>query len=232
MVAVSPYSWFGFTNIIKFRPLLQAHGIEVEILPFFLGAAREGAGNPFAPTPQWKQAFAAQDTELTGELLGLKVVAPDVFPISSLFVSGCLAPRKMNEMADDRQPVRIATWVKEHYASDKFDATFEAFASGYWSKKIDVSKPEGIHKALDTVFGAQEVDEIMKKALSPGNKKRVIEITKGAGAFGAPWIVGVDGKGEKRSWFGNDRWNQVFYHLGVPFESLRVLPPGNGQAKL
>jgi len=84
---VSPYSWFGFTNIQKFRPLLDAHGIEVDILPFFLGGAREAAGNPFVPTPQWKQAFASQDSDLTGRLLGLKVVAPEVFPISSLFVS-------------------------------------------------------------------------------------------------------------------------------------------------
>jgi 2-hydroxychromene-2-carboxylate isomerase len=84
---VSPYSWFGFTNTLKFRPLLAAHNIEVDILPFFLGGARDAAGNPFAPTPQWKQAFSSQDSDLTGKLLGLKVVAPEVFPISSLFVS-------------------------------------------------------------------------------------------------------------------------------------------------
>ena len=30
---VSPYSWFGFTNTLKFRPLLAAHNIEVDILP-------------------------------------------------------------------------------------------------------------------------------------------------------------------------------------------------------
>lgn len=84
---VSPYSWFGFTNVKNFRPLLNAHGIEVDILPFFLGGARDAAGNPFAPTPHWKQAFSAQDSDLTGRLLGLKVVPPEVFPISSLFVS-------------------------------------------------------------------------------------------------------------------------------------------------
>lgn len=71
----------------RFAPLLDAHGIEVEILPFFLGGARESAGNPYAPTPAWKQAFSAQDCDLTGRLLGLKVVTPEVFPISSLFVS-------------------------------------------------------------------------------------------------------------------------------------------------
>jgi glutathione S-transferase kappa 1 len=83
---VSPYSWFGFTNTLRFRDLLNAHGISVEILPFFLGGARDSVGNPFAPTPKAKEAFASQDSEVTGELLGLKVVRPKIFPISSLFV--------------------------------------------------------------------------------------------------------------------------------------------------
>jgi len=86
-IQVSPYSWFGFTNVIKHRPFLNKHGVSVEIIPFFLGGAREGAGNKFEPTPKWKEAFAAQDSELTGELLGLKVVRPEIFPIFSLFVS-------------------------------------------------------------------------------------------------------------------------------------------------
>ena len=130
------------------------------------------------------------------------------------------------------QPVRVATFIKFNYPAEKFEATFEALASGYWNKGINVSTPEGLHKALDVVFSAEEVDEIMKKALTPENKKRVIEITQGSGAFGAPWIVGVNGSGEKRSWFGNDRWDQVFCHLGVPYEGVRILPPGQGQAKL
>jgi glutathione S-transferase kappa 1 len=84
---VSPYSWFGFTNVMRYRALLNEYGISVEIIPFFLGAARENAGNPFTPTPKWKEAFAEQDTNLNGEILGLKVIRPKDFPILSLFVS-------------------------------------------------------------------------------------------------------------------------------------------------
>lgn len=85
--AVSPYSWFGFTNAVRFRPLLNVYGVSVDIIPFFLGAARYGVGNPFTPTPKAKQPFAKQDTETTGRLLGLKTVQPKDFPILSLFVS-------------------------------------------------------------------------------------------------------------------------------------------------
>lgn len=65
----------------------------------------------------------------------------------------------------------------------------------------------------------------MQKALEPGNKKRVIDITKSSSAFGAPWIVAINQHGEKRSWFGNDRWDQVLWHLGLPFERVSILPP-------
>ena len=85
--SVSPYSWFGFTNTIKYRPLLNAHGVSVDIIPFFLGGARESVGNPWTPTPKWKEDFSKQDSETTGRLLGLKIVPPKDFPILSLFVS-------------------------------------------------------------------------------------------------------------------------------------------------
>lgn len=73
--------------MIRFRPLLNDYGVSVDIIPFFLGAARDGVGNPFTPTPPAKEPFSKQDSEMTGRLLGLKVVKPKDFPILSLFVS-------------------------------------------------------------------------------------------------------------------------------------------------
>lgn len=65
----------------------------------------------------------------------------------------------------------------------------------------------------------------MKNAVSPENKQRVIELTMSAKAFGAPWIVAVNSKGERKDWFGNDRWDQVLYHLGVPYTPVQIIPP-------
>jgi glutathione S-transferase kappa 1 len=70
--------------------MLNAHGVQVEILPFFLGGARDGVGNPWTPVPQAKVAFVNQDTTMTGKILGLNIVPPEVFPISSLFASSPL----------------------------------------------------------------------------------------------------------------------------------------------
>jgi glutathione S-transferase kappa 1 len=121
--------------------------------------------------------------------------------------------------------VRVATWIKDHYPDDKFEATFQSLVSGYWSKGINVSTPEGIIKALDGIFSQAELEEILKSAVMPENKKRVIDQTASAGAFGAPWIVGVNSEEKRKAWFGNDRWDQVFEHLGVPYMPVSIMVP-------
>lgn len=65
---------------------------------------------------------------------------------------------------------------------------------------------------------------MLKGAVTPENKKRVVEQTMGSGAFGAPWIVAVNAAGGERSWFGNDRWDQVFAFLEVPYKGVSILP--------
>ncbi len=126
----------------------------------------------------------------------------------------------------------MATWIKDHYPQQKFDETFPALASGYWSKGIDVSTPEGVLEALRGVFPDAELREIMRKAVTPENKKRVVEQTMAARAFGAPWIVAVNGHGERKAWFGNDRWDQVFEHLNVPYTPVRIIPREELKGKL
>lgn len=169
---------------------------------------------------------------MTGELLGLDVVPPKVFPILSLFVSCRYQQNKQTQSADVSQPVRVATYVKDHYPPEKFEATFPAFSSGYWSRGINISTPEGVLQALKGIFPEDEIKEIMKKALSPENKKKVVDVTMSSGAFGAPWISATNSKGERKDWFGNDRWDQVFYHLQVPYTPVSIIPPEEAKARL
>lgn len=128
--------------------------------------------------------------------------------------------------------MRIATWIKDHYPASKFEETFPAFSTAYWSKGINISKPEGVLEALQGIFPPDEIKEIMQKSVTPENKKRVVELTMGAGAFGAPWIVAVNSNNERRDWFGNDRWDQVLHHLHVPFTPVKIIPPDEAKAKL
>ncbi len=80
-------------------------------------------------------------------------------------------------------------------------------------------------EALKDIFSEEEIKEIMEKAVTPANKKRVVELTLSSSpAFGAPWTQAVNSRGDRRDWFGNDRWEQVLYHLEVPFTPVQITP--------
>jgi glutathione S-transferase kappa 1 len=87
-------------------------------------------------------------------------------------------------------------------------------------------------QALEGIFTAAEIKNIMEKAVTPENKKRVVDQTMSAGAFGAPWVVATNASGQRKDWFGNDRWDQVFYHLGVPYTPVRIVPQEEAKAKI
>jgi glutathione S-transferase kappa 1 len=39
--------------------------------------------------------------------------------------------------------------------------------------------------------------------------------------------VAVNSDGERKAWFGNDRWDQVLAHLAVPYTPVSIIPPGS-----
>ncbi|KAF2179946.1 hypothetical protein K469DRAFT_593969, partial [Zopfia rhizophila CBS 207.26] len=86
--------------------------------------------------------------------------------------------------------------------------------------------------ALDGVFSSQEIKKIMKKATTPLNKKRVVDITIGVGAFSAPWIIAVNKYSKRKDWFGNNYRDQVFYYLEVPYRPLHIVPFEDPKARL
>lgn len=87
-------------------------------------------------------------------------------------------------------------------------------------------------QALQGIFSEDDLKHILEQAVTPENKKRVLDVTKGSGAFGAPWIVAVNNDGEKKEFFGNDRWDQIFYHLKVPYTPVSIVPPEQLRSKL
>lgn len=74
-----------------------------------------------------------------------------------------------------------------------------------------------------------ELEEILRNAVLPENKKRVIDQSLSVGAFGAPWIITVNSSGERKDWVGNDRWDQVLAHLEVPYKPVSIIPPSGSK---
>jgi glutathione S-transferase kappa 1 len=85
---------------------------------------------------------------------------------------------------------------------------------------------------LNGVFSVGDLEGIMEKSLASDNKQRVVDTTMSVGAFGAPWITAIDKNGTRKDWFGNDRWDQIFYFLKVPFTPITITLLGQAKAQL
>lgn len=88
-----------------------------------------------------------------------------------------------------------------------------------WEEGLDVSKSELLGQVLSKRFSEGEVKNILSSANSAPYKQRLNDNTKEAlesGAFGCPWFVVRNSKGEVEPFFGSDRY--VWCHtLGFPF---------------
>ncbi len=95
-----------------------------------------------------------------------------------------------------------------------------------WEDSLDISSPPVVAKALSGLFPDSE--SLFQGALTPENKKAVIEYTKQAqdtGAFGGPWLVVDNAEGKRECFWGSDRWEHVYAFLGVPYQPVTILEP-------
>lgn len=98
--------------------------------------------------------------------------------------------------------------------SDAFAALYEAF----WVEGKTINKPENISPALNKVFSEDETKKIMEQAGQAEAKKRLSENSDkalGYGAFGLPWFVATNERGEEETFWGVDHMGQVVEHLGL-----------------
>jgi len=122
-------------------------------------------------------------------------------------------------------PQRALVYVKEAHAQ-KFVQAFRDIFRGMWEQGLDVSKPELLAQVLSKQFGEAEVRDILDKANSAPYKQRLNDNTKEAldlGAFGCPWHVLRNAKGEEEPFFGSDR-SVSLVSLGVSFLRVRYTP--------
>lgn len=98
--------------------------------------------------------------------------------------------------------------MKEAHAR-KFVQVFLNIYHGMWEEGLDVSKPELLGQVLSKCFSESEVKDILSNANSAPYKQRLNDNTKEAlesGAFGCPWFVVRNAKGEVEPFFGSDRY--------------------------
>ncbi|KAG9187726.1 hypothetical protein G6011_05597 [Alternaria panax] len=229
---VSPYSYYTLLHLERNRKVLEAHNVEIDIVPVFLGGINVGSGtDPSSPSmhptwqfgnkPPWtleaKAKYGEYDSARAKKYFGLpNLQPPDFFPILSLL------------------PQRALCAVKEAYP-EKFIDIFRDIFYSMWEDGKDVSKPEILVEALQQRLKEDEAKEVLAKANSPPYKQMLNDNTKQAldhGAFGCPWFFVRNSKGEEEPFFGSDRFHYMWEYLGLLWKDIELLPPGNTKAKI
>ncbi|CAK3852109.1 related to 2-hydroxychromene-2-carboxylate isomerase [Lecanosticta acicola] len=94
------------------------------------------------------------------------------------------------------------------------DALFHAF----WVETKTIGKVDVIREALGKALGEQVAEDVVKGLGSEAAKKALKENSDQAfkdGAFGLPWFVATNGKGETEGFWGVDHIGQLLDFLGV-----------------
>ncbi|KAL4767553.1 thioredoxin-like protein [Aspergillus nidulans var. acristatus] len=215
---VSTYSFYAFTYLQSNRAALEALDVEVEFIPVFLGGINVGSGNKPPWTLPAKAAYSRYDVKRAQRYFGHDFEVPSFFPILSLL------------------PQRALTYIKQTYPKDNYEATFHSCFESFWYRHLDISSPENLAIALGTVFDKAQIQEILAGANKPETKQALTDVTtkavKELGAFGCPWFMVHDGKGNVEPFFGSDRFHFMWDYLGLPHGDLELKVQGREKGKL
>ncbi|KAK4193581.1 glutathione S-transferase kappa 1 [Podospora australis] len=221
----SLYSYLAYLDLLKNRPLLASHGVEVKFHPVFLGGINHKSGNK----PPWTLPAKAR----YGTFDANRSIAR--FPGLSLQFPSDLMKVGMTVL-----PLRTLHYVQSHHSPEVFEATLLYLFQKFWTPpNVDLTSPQNLAQALSEVpgpegkgkqFAEEEVKKIMAATGTKEVKDRLTNTTQEAldrGAFGAPWLWVVDENGKGEPFFGSDRFRYVYKFLGLPYREVELLPKGS-----
>ncbi|KAI1103799.1 thioredoxin-like protein [Jackrogersella minutella] len=220
----SLYSYIAFVQVVQNHDILKQHNVEVDIHPVLLGAINAGSGNQ----PPWvlpaKRAHSAHDSRRSLRAAGLHSVSPP----GDLFLAG-----------RTQVPLRALHHIKRHSARGVYVCAWRALFHAFWTAHRPPNDGEALAAALSagvgedgdgSLFAPEEVARIVQAAAEPAYKDALRDATQMAldrGAFGAPWLWVTDSAtGKAEPFFGSDRWHHVYEFLGLPYQDVALLSPG------
>ncbi|KAJ4301037.1 hypothetical protein N0V90_003127 [Kalmusia sp. IMI 367209] len=93
------------------------------------------------------------------------------------------------------------------------------FWQNYWVHYNDPTKPETMLALMKTIVGSEEeATKVIEASKSDEVKKKLSDNTEWAfkeEAFGLPWFVATNAKGETERYWGVDHMGQLCDHLGL-----------------
>lgn len=116
-------------------------------------------------------------------------------------------------------------YIKAHHSALYLEA-FRLLWVALWENNIDISQESLLSETWAPLFTPDQLVAIIEATNEPGYKKKLLENTEIAvksGAFGAPWFVVRNERGEETVFFGSDRFHFMFMFLGLPMRDIEVL---------
>ncbi|KHN99571.1 Dihydrofolate reductase [Metarhizium album ARSEF 1941] len=229
------FSYICIEDLRRNLDKLAAHGVEVDAAqparsltrlirfhPVFLGGINKLSGNKPPWTLPAKAKYLSHDTQRAGARVG---------------ITKFQTPEDLFERGKTQSALRALLFIKANHPADKFLSAMHFLAQRFWTPpNADVVDESSLRallaEATETpgggakLFTEADVDRIMDGRASMKNKLaedtgRVAE----SGAFGCPWFLVTNSKGETQPVFGSDRFNHIYMHLGIPFQDVAILPP-------
>ncbi|GAA99108.1 uncharacterized protein L969DRAFT_103154 [Mixia osmundae IAM 14324] len=214
---VSPWSYIGLVLLRRYERLWQ---LQVDYRPVYLGGVMVAAGNKPPITVINKGIHMAHELSIIPGYVGLQLQMPNEFPINTIHVARLLRVIK------DRKPQALLP------ATDRF---FECIFDGK-GREMEVTKAQNLPRLLSGIDGLDEeaLKPLMEEAASAENKLRLkdeaTEAVEENGAFGCPWFTIERDDGEKRNFFGSDRFEIIAHWLGKEYRG--PFPEGRPDARL
>ncbi|KAK1498349.1 DSBA-like thioredoxin domain-containing protein [Colletotrichum cuscutae] len=229
----SLYSYIAFTHIINNQELLAAHGVQIEIHPVLLGAINAASGNK----PPWTLPAKAEYGTFDARRSSARAGKP-----------GITTPESFMERSMTVAPLRALHFIKANYPDATYQTAWHWFLHCFWEPpNLNLTKPDVLAKAIadapkqypppasgsntqERLFSEADVKRILQGAGSQEIKDSVKTKTQEAidhGAFGAPWFWAVNEQGKGEPFFGSDRFHFIYEYLGIPYQDIAILPPGD-----
>ncbi|KAF2740485.1 HCCA isomerase/glutathione S-transferase kappa [Polyplosphaeria fusca] len=196
---VSPFAYLGFYALNNFSIFQQC---DITYIPIFLPGLMKQCGN--TPPLQVKNKDKWINLERTrwAKLLNIPVSAqpPPGFPINTIAIQRALASLSISH------PTSVVSAIS-------------LFFQNFWVHYSEPTKPDNLIAIIKTIVGGdEEAAKVVERSTSDQVKKLLSANTQKAfddGAFGLPWFVATNSKGETEAFWGVDHMGQLCDHLGL-----------------
>ncbi|KAF1953979.1 HCCA isomerase/glutathione S-transferase kappa [Byssothecium circinans] len=196
---VSPFAYIGF-HILQNAPAFK--NCDATYVPIFLGGLMHACGNTPPVNIKNKDKWINKERLRWAKYFNVPIssTSPPNFPINTLHLQRVLAALSISH-------------------PQSLESALSLFWQNFWVHWNEPTKPENLLAMVSTIFGSEEeAKKVLERSKGEEAKKLLTANTEKAfaeGAFGLPWFVATNSKGETEGYWGIDHMGQLCDFLGL-----------------